>query len=110
MQQHERMSRLSDYDYNLPEELIAQEPLEDRSASRLLWLHNDINNYTTFLKDNEEVIPNETIQKNSNSRVSHHRFTDITKILKPGDLLIMNNSRVTALRIIGKKGNTLLVA
>eukprot|EP01111_Echinosteliopsis_oligospora_P010409 TRINITY_DN3229_c0_g1_i1.p1 TRINITY_DN3229_c0_g1~~TRINITY_DN3229_c0_g1_i1.p1 ORF type:complete len:344 (+),score=107.38 TRINITY_DN3229_c0_g1_i1:136-1167(+) len=70
---------LSDYDYHLPEELIAQTPLTDRSSSRLLWLHKD------------------------DSSISHHKFLDVIDILQPGDLLVMNNTRVTALRLMGNK-------
>jgi S-adenosylmethionine:tRNA ribosyltransferase-isomerase len=78
------MTHLSDYDYDLPEELIAQDPLEDRAASRLLWLHNG--------KADDKP-----------GTVTHHKFREITNILKAGDLLVMNNTRVTALRIMGKK-------
>lgn len=65
--------------YDLPEDLIAQEPLEDRAASRLLWLHKD------------------------SGKVEHRHFRDAMDILQPGDLLVLNNTRVTALRIFGSK-------
>lgn len=67
------------FDYVLPEELIAQEPLEDRAASRLLWLHKD------------------------SGKVEHRQFRDTIDILQPGDLLVLNNTKVTALRIFGSK-------
>ncbi len=73
------MERLSDYDYHLPEELIAQKPLEDRSSSRLL--HLDLR--TGGVKDG--------------------RFTDVVETLRPGDLLVWNSTRVTALRLFGQK-------
>lgn len=72
------MDRLSDYDYVLPEELIAQTPLQDRSASRLMWLRLD-------------------------GGIEHRSFVDVVEILKPGDLLVMNDTRVSAIRLYGKK-------
>ena len=71
--------RLADFDYDLPEELIAQTPLKDRDASRLL------------------VLDKET------GEVRHRAFRDIVQILRPGDLLVMNDTRVTARRLFGKR-------
>jgi S-adenosylmethionine:tRNA ribosyltransferase-isomerase len=71
--------RLSDYDYHLPEEAIAQTPLEDRSAARLLWLDP------------------------STGKIEHLRFSDLVDVLSPGDLLVLNDTRVTARRLIGRK-------
>lgn len=73
------MDRLSDYDYDLPESAIAQRPLEDRADSRLLWLHLD------------------------DSPITHHRFRDVPELLHSGDLLVVNDTRVTALRLVGRK-------
>lgn len=73
------MDRLSDYDYELPESLIAQTPLDDRAAARLLWL------------------------RRATGTVEHGHFRDVEKILQPGDLLVVNNTRVTARRIFGRK-------
>ncbi len=73
------MERLSDYDYQLPEELIAQTPLEDRSSSRLLQL-----------------------DRNSGTLSDRH-FRDVLNLLQAGDLLVWNNTRVTALRLFGQK-------
>ena len=71
------MYSLSDFDFNLPPERIAQFPLPDRSASRLL--HVD-------------------------SKQLHDRqFTDIVDLLQPGDLLVMNNTRVLKARFFGVK-------
>ncbi|MBN8690403.1 MAG: tRNA preQ1(34) S-adenosylmethionine ribosyltransferase-isomerase QueA [Armatimonadetes bacterium] len=70
---------LSDFDFELPEELIAQEPLEDRSASRLLCLNKE------------------------SGAVEHRQFKDILEFLHPGDLLVVNNTRVTAKRLFGEK-------
>lgn len=66
-------------DYHLPEELIAQEPLADRSASRLLVLH-----------------------KNT-GRIEHRTFRDIGDYLQKGDLMVMNNTVVTARTLIGRR-------
>lgn len=71
--------KTSDFDYTLPEELIAQEPLQDRSASRMLWVHR-----------NREAL-------------EHRAFRDLTDILKQGDLLVMNDTRVTARRLMGQR-------
>jgi S-adenosylmethionine:tRNA ribosyltransferase-isomerase len=73
------MEQLSDYDYFLPEELIAQEPLSDRTASRLLHL------------DKESGV------------VAHRSFRDAVDLLQPNDLLILNDTRVSALRLEGEK-------
>lgn len=67
------------FDYELPEDRIAQVPLEDRSASKLLWLQPDT------------------------GRIEHRTFRDVAEILEPGDLLVRNNTRVTALRLFGHK-------
>lgn len=75
------MDRLSDYDYELPEELIAQTPLEDRAASRLLLL-----------------------PKNGGP-VEHRQFREIVHLLREGDLLVLNDTRVSALRLIGHKAS-----
>lgn len=71
--------RTADFDYHLPPELIAQEPLEDRSASRLL------------------VLERET------GRVEHRRFREIGSFLRPGDLLVVNDTRVSAFRLRGRR-------
>jgi S-adenosylmethionine:tRNA ribosyltransferase-isomerase len=73
---------VKDFDYNLPKELIAQDPLEDRSSSRMLHLS---------LADGS---------------VSHHTFKDITRYLKPGDCLVMNNTKVIPARLYGVKEDT----
>ena len=68
---------LSDFDFELPQELIAQYPLSDRTASRLLHITD------TVLEDGH--------------------FTDIERFLRPGDLLVANNTRVIKARLLGKK-------
>ena len=70
---------LSDFDYELPEELIAQTPIEPRNASRLMVLDSI----------------NETIE--------HHHFYDLKKFLVPGDTLIFNDTRVIPARLIGRR-------
>lgn len=69
---------LSDFDYHLPEELVAQTPLEDRAASRLLHI-------------------------GKSGAISHGTFRDAVDLLREGDLLVMNNTRVTALRLFGRR-------
>jgi S-adenosylmethionine:tRNA ribosyltransferase-isomerase len=73
------MHALSDYNYLLPEEAIAQTPLEDRARARLLWLRKD------------------------GGACSHHQFFEVPALLEKGDLLVLNNTRVTALRLGGHK-------
>jgi S-adenosylmethionine:tRNA ribosyltransferase-isomerase len=68
---------LSDFDYQLPPELIAQTPLPQRSSSRLLVLDGD--------------------------RLHDGRFVDLPTWLRPGDLLVMNDSRVLHARMLGRK-------
>lgn len=76
------MLTTEDFDFNLPEELIAQTPLKDRSSSRLL------------------VLDHET------GEVKDKHFTDIIEELNPGDALVMNNTRVLPARLYGVKPDT----
>ena len=73
---------VKDYDYDLPEELIAQDPLEDRSSSRLMVLHKD------------------TV------RIEHKIFRDIIDYLNPGDCLVINDTKVIPARLMGIKEDT----
>ena len=73
---------LSDFDYELPEELIAQTPVEPRNSSRLM-----------VLNPAEETI-------------EHHHFYDLEKFLEPGDALIFNDTRVMPARLIGHRDKT----
>lgn len=73
---------LTDFDYDLPEELIAQKPVEPRNASRLL-----------VLDPKEET-------------VEHHHFYDLKKFLVPGDTLVFNDTRVMPARLIGYRDKT----
>lgn len=72
----------SDFYFDLPEELIAQDPLEDRSSSRLLMLDK------------------------KSGEVSHHVFREITDYLKPGDCLVLNNTKVIPARLLGEREGT----
>nr|WP_318705139.1 tRNA preQ1(34) S-adenosylmethionine ribosyltransferase-isomerase QueA [uncultured Acetatifactor sp.] len=72
----------SDFYFDLPKELIAQDPLEDRSASRLLLL-----------------------DKNTGA-VSHRVFRQITEYLRPGDCLVLNNTKVIPARLLGQREKT----
>jgi len=73
--------RLSDFNYNLPPELIAQHPLPNRAASRLLVLENQASD--VLIKD--------------------HQFTDLIDLLNPNDLLVFNDTKVIPARLFGKK-------
>ncbi len=66
--------RTDDFDFHLPEELIASRPLENRSASRMLVLHKDT------------------------GRIEHRHFTDFQHFLKPNDLVVLNDTRVIPAR------------
>lgn len=68
----------SDFYFDLPERLIAQHPLDKRDASRLLVLN-----------------------RAENGSVTHRHFTDLSDYIKPGDTLVMNNSRVIPARLMG---------
>jgi S-adenosylmethionine:tRNA ribosyltransferase-isomerase len=75
-------TQISDYDYDLPQELIAQTPLESRDSSRLLVIERAI------------------------GALAHRHFRDIGDYLRPGDLLIANQSRVIPARLLGKRART----
>ena len=74
--------KTSDYFYELPPELIAQDPLEDRSSSRLMVLDQ------------------------KTGAVSHHVFREIPSFLRPGDCLVLNNTRVIPARLMGVREET----
>lgn len=71
--------KTKDFDYYLPEELIAQTPLEQRDHSRLMCLDKET------------------------GALSHHHFYELPEFLKPGDCLILNNSRVLPARLLGQR-------
>ena len=72
----------SDFYFDLPEELIAQDPLEDRSASRLLMLDKE------------------------SGKTQHHIFKEIVDYLRPGDCLVLNNTKVLPARLMGAREDT----
>lgn len=72
----------SDFYYDLPEELIAQDPLSDRSSSRLLSLDK------------------------KTGETGHHSFKEIPRFLRPGDCLVLNNTKVIPARLMGQKEET----
>ncbi|MBI5543150.1 MAG: tRNA preQ1(34) S-adenosylmethionine ribosyltransferase-isomerase QueA [Deltaproteobacteria bacterium] len=74
--------KLEDFDYALPEELIAQEPLAERDASRLLVL------------------------RRSDGRIEHRAFREVTEYLREGDLLVLNDAKVIPARLLGRKVDT----
>ncbi len=73
---------INDFDYDLPESLIAQYPADRRENARLLVVHRD------------------------SGTVEHRHFYDILEYLSPGDCLVMNNSKVLPARLMGKKETT----
>ncbi|MBC54586.1 MAG: tRNA preQ1(34) S-adenosylmethionine ribosyltransferase-isomerase QueA [Gammaproteobacteria bacterium] len=74
--------KLSDFDYQLPEQLIAHYPLASRSSSRLLCLDR------------------------STGAVSHHVFSDLAQMITARDLLVFNDTRVLPARLLGKRSDT----
>lgn len=74
--------KTSDFYYDLPKELIAQDPLGDRSSSRLMVLHA------------------------GTGRVEHRHFADIVDYLKPGDCLVRNDTKVIPARLLGVREDT----
>ena len=74
--------KVSDFDFELPKELIAQDPLEDRSSSRLMHLS---------LEDGS---------------IEHRHFTDILEYLEEGDCLVINDTKVIPARLYGHKADT----
>jgi S-adenosylmethionine:tRNA ribosyltransferase-isomerase len=73
------MFDIEDYDYNLPDELIAQVPLPDRDRSRLL------------------------VVDRSAGSIKDRRFLDLPELLLPGDLLVVNDTKVVPARLFGRK-------
>ena len=73
---------VKDFDYDLPEELIAQDPLEDRSSSRLMVLDKKTGD------------------------IEHKIFRDVVDYLQPGDCLVLNNTKVIPARLYGHKEET----
>lgn len=73
---------VSEFDYNLPEQLIAQEPLPDRAASRMLLLDRD------------------------SGRLEDRRFREFPNLLQPGDLVVFNNTRVFPARLYGRRSGS----
>src|SRR5699024_3477393 len=74
--------QVEDFDFHLPEHLIAQKPLQERSRSRLLVLNR------------------------RDQTIEHETFTDIKKYFKEGDCLVLNNTRVIPARLFGFKAMT----
>jgi S-adenosylmethionine:tRNA ribosyltransferase-isomerase len=76
---------LQSYDYSLPEELIAQHPLRSRDSSRLLLVSR------------------------TNRSFADRKFRDLAELLQPGDLLVLNNTKVIPARLASDRGEVLLV-
>lgn len=74
--------RTDDFDYSLPDELIAQHPMLPRDACRLMVVHRD------------------------GGQIEHRAFVDIIEYLNPGDLLVVNETRVLPARLLGRRAQT----
>src|SRR5699024_12113042 len=74
--------KIEDFDYDLPEELIAQTPLRERPSSKLL------------------------IMNRKEKTITHRHFNDILEYLHPGDCLVLNNTKVLPARLYGIKKDT----
>lgn len=74
--------RVDEFDFELPKELIAQHPLAERTASRLMTLNK------------------------RTGEIGHHVFSDLIEYLNPGDTLILNDTRVIPARLFGVKSDT----
>ena len=73
---------IKDFNYELPERLIAQDPLKDRSSSRLM------------------------VMKKQSYELEHKHFSDITDYLKKGDCLVLNDTKVIPARLYGVRDNS----
>src|SRR5205823_3819353 len=76
---HEPGTRTSDYDFDLPAELIAQHPLDRRDSSRLLVVNR------------------------ATGALTHAVFSDLEKLIDPGDVMVVNRSRVVRARLLGHR-------
>lgn len=76
-----RRYRAADFDYDYPPELVPQRPLDDRAASRLLVLER------------------------ASGAIAHRTFRDFPSLLEPGDVVVLNTSRVVPARLIGRRDN-----
>lgn len=74
-------AKTSDYDFQLPAEQIAQEPLADRAASRLMVVHRDT------------------------GTIEHKQFRDVVDLIPPGDLMVLNTTRVLKARLLGTRAS-----
>ncbi|SEO35317.1 S-adenosylmethionine:tRNA ribosyltransferase-isomerase [Amphibacillus marinus] len=74
--------RVEDFDFHLPEQLIAQTPLKDRTSSKLL------------------------VMKKDSQQIEHQQFGNIIDYLQPGDCLVLNNTKVLPARLYGSKSDT----
>ena len=73
--------KTSDYEFELPPELIAQQPLSDRTSSRLMVVHR------------------------ADGRIEHRQFTDLVELIPKGDLLVVNTTRVLKARLLGTRAS-----
>jgi len=76
------MSELEQYDYDLPKDLIAQQPLKQRTDARLLVVHR------------------------ADESIAHTHVRDLPEVLRPGDCLVLNDTRVVPARLVGRRVRT----
>jgi len=88
--------KLKDFDFNLPKNLIAQEPIKPRDYSRLLVMRRTV----------QKSAPSDAPALGADFCIQHKHFYDIVDYFKKGDVLILNNSKVFPARLIGKKKET----
>jgi S-adenosylmethionine:tRNA ribosyltransferase-isomerase len=97
--------KTADFDYDLPQELIAQEPAERRDESRLLVLHRQ----PSAISRQPSAVSRQA------APITHHVFSHLTALISPGDVVVVNDSRVIPARLLarragGGKAEVLLVA
>jgi S-adenosylmethionine:tRNA ribosyltransferase-isomerase len=87
--------QVSDFNYHLPQELIAEEPLADRAASRLLHVQ---------CAEGQLQVRESSACPLPGCQLSDLRFRDLPQLLHPGDLVVFNNTRVFPARLYGRRG------
>jgi S-adenosylmethionine:tRNA ribosyltransferase-isomerase len=86
--------RTADFDYELPPELIAQEPVTPRDSARLMVVHRPT------------TPPPRGGRRSEEGGVEHRVFRELPSLLRAGDLLVVNDTRVMAARLFGRRDDT----
>ncbi len=100
--------KLSDFDYYLPEELIAQDPLEKRDSSRLMCVERvwNVGDATGSVDVPGFGDSTGSTRVPGSVDITHRTFSDLPGLLKPGDCLVMNDTKVIPARLYGQKKDT----